>query len=152
MQRKARLSDEEVRQLEVQHRSAPTDRVRARCEMILLAHQGLSPAQISNRMPYARSTVVRFLDRYEAEGVNGLLDRPRPGRPRRVTEDYEARLLQVARLNPADMGLPHTHWTTARLADFMAEETGIRITARQVENYLKAHGIRLRRRRRPSVS
>ena len=152
MQRKEGLSDEEIQQLEAQSRSAPTERVRARCEMILLAHQGLSPAQIAHRLPYARSTVVRFLDRYEAEGVNGLLDRPRPGRPRRVTEEYEARLLQVARQDPADLGVTHPRWTTARLADFMAEETGIRITARQVENYLKAHGIRLKRRHKPNAS
>lgn len=152
MERMQSLSDEELRQLEAQRRSAPTDRVRDRCEMILLAHQGLTPAQIAARVPYARSTILRFIDRYTAEGVNGLLDRPRPGRPRRVTRDYESRLLQVARMDPTDFDLPHSHWTTARLADFMAEETGIVITARQVENYLKAHGVQLRRRRRSVLS
>jgi len=148
MERMPSLSDEEVRQLEAQRRSAPTERVRDRCEMILLAHEGMSPAQIAARVPYARSTILRFLDRYQEEGVNGLLDRPRPGRPRRVTREYESRLLQAARKNPSDFDLAHPHWTTARLAEFMAQETGIVITARQVENYLKAHGVQLKRRRR----
>ncbi len=33
----------------------------------------------------------RWLDRYEAEGLEGLDDRPRPGRPREITPEIEAR-------------------------------------------------------------
>ncbi len=41
--------------------------------------------------------------------------------------------------------MPFSNWTTANLADYLAQQTGIVISPRQVENYLKAHDWRLRR-------
>ena len=41
--------------------------------------------------------------------------------------------------------LPFSNWTTAYLADYLAQQTDITISSRQVETYLKAHGWRLRR-------
>jgi transposase len=41
--------------------------------------------------------------------------------------------------------MPFSNWTTVNLATEMAKRTGIEITPRQVENYLKRHDWRLRR-------
>jgi len=77
--------------------------------------------------------------------VDGLFTKPRSGRPRRVTSEYEAKLLEAVKQVPRSLGLPFSNWTTANLADYLAQQTGIVISARQVENYLKAHDWRLRR-------
>jgi Winged helix-turn helix len=50
--------------------------------MILLSHQGWSPAAIASLLGYDPLTVRRWLHRYNHEGVVGLIDRPRRGRPR----------------------------------------------------------------------
>ena len=151
MHRIQHLSKEEIVALRRARRRAEDIHVRCRCEMILLSHAGMSPPEIARRVPYGRSTVVRYIQRYQTEGLAGLFDRPRPGRPRIVTAEYERELIRIAKTRPADLGLPFTKWSTARLAEYMAERTGIRITARQVENYLKAHGLRLYRRDRRQV-
>jgi hypothetical protein len=57
-------------------------RVACRLVMILLSHQGWSPAAIASLLGYDPLTVRRWLHRYNHEGVVGLIDRPRPGRPR----------------------------------------------------------------------
>ena len=62
-----------------------------------------------------------------------------------MTPEYEAQLLEAVEQVPRSLGLLFSNWTTANLADYLAEQTGIVISARQVENYLKAHGWRLRR-------
>jgi putative transposase len=139
------LSGEEVSALERLHRETNDADVRSRCDMILLSNDGLSPPQIAKRVRFSRSTVVRFIQRYEAEGVQGLYTKPRSGRPRRVTPEYEAKLVAAVEQEPRAMGLPFSNWTTANLAEYMAQQTAIVIKPRQVENYLKAHSWRLRR-------
>ncbi|MCG2768693.1 MAG: IS630 family transposase [Anaerolineae bacterium] len=145
MNRVHSLSDEEVGALVQLHRETDDADVRSRCDMVLLSNEGLSPPKIAKRVRFHRYTVVRWIRRYEAEGVSGLFTRPRSGRPRRVTPEYEAKLIEAVEKASRSLGLPFSNWTTANLAAYMAEQTGIVISARQVENYLKAHGWRLRR-------
>ena len=53
----------------------------ARAVMVLLSLQGLSPAQIAGLLECHPATVRRWLGRFSAEGLAGLADRPRSGRP-----------------------------------------------------------------------
>jgi len=145
MNRVHTLSDDEVRALERLHRETNDADVRTRCDMILLSNEGLSPPQIAKRVRFTRYTVVRFIQRYEAEGSQGLYTEPRSGRPRRVTPDYKANLLAAVEKEPRALGLPFSNWTTANLAEYMTQQTGIEIKPRQVERYLKVHDWRLRR-------
>jgi transposase len=145
MNRVHTLSDDEVEVLEQLHRKTNDADVRSRCDMILLSNDGLSPPQIAKRVRFSRSTVVRFIQRYETEGRQGLYTKPRSGRPRRVTPEYEAKLLAAVEEEPRSLGLPFSNWTTANLASYMAQQTAIVMSPRQVEHYLKVHDWRLRR-------
>lgn len=145
MNRVHQLSKQEVQALEELHRQTNDADVRSRCQMILLSNEGLSPPKIAQRVRFSRETVVRWIERYEGEGIAGLFTKPRPGRPRRVTPEYEARLIEAVEQEPRALGLSFSNWTTFNLAEYMAQQTGILITPRQVENYLKAHRFRLRR-------
>jgi transposase len=131
--------------LERLHRETNDADVRSRCDMILLSNDSLSSPQIAKRVRFSRSTVVRFIQRYEAEGRQGLYTKPRSGRPRRATSEYEAKLLAAVEKDPRSLGLPVSNWTTANLAAYMTQQTAIAIRPRQVEHYLKVHGWRLRR-------
>jgi len=91
------LSEEEVSALVRLHRETKDADVRSRCDMILLSNEDVSPPQIAQRVRFSRSTVVRYIQRYEAEGVDGLFTKPRSGRPRRVTSEYEAKLLEAVK-------------------------------------------------------
>ena len=145
MNRVPTLSEEEVKALKRLHRETSNADVRSRCDMVLLSNEGLSPPQIAKRVRFSRYTAVRFIHRYETEGLQGLYTKPRSGRPRRVTPEYEAKLLAAVEKEPRALGLPFSNWTTAKLAEYMAEQTAIVITPRQVERYLKLHDWRLRR-------
>jgi transposase len=145
MNRVHTLSDEEAKALKRLHRETKSADVRSRCDMILLSNEGLSPPQIAKRVRFSRYTVVRFIHRYDAEGLQGLYTKPRSGRPRRVTPEYEAKLQAAVEKEPRLLGLPFSNWTTANMAEYMAEQTGILISPRQVERYLKLHDWRLRR-------
>ncbi|MBL7625867.1 IS630 family transposase [Frankia sp. CN6] len=57
-------------------------RVALRAVMVLLSLHGLTSAEIAGLLECHPSTVRRWIGRFDAEGVAGLADRPRPGRPR----------------------------------------------------------------------
>lgn len=139
------LTGKEINELKRLHRQTTDANVRSRCDMILWSNEGLSPPQIAKRVRFSHDTVSRYIARYESEGISGLLTRPRSGRPRKVTAEYEKHLLKLVDQKPRTVGMKFSNWTTENLASELAERTGIAITPRQVENYLKQHDWRLRR-------
>ena len=86
-------------------------------------------------------TVLRWLKRYLAEGIEGLKDAPRPGRSVVVTEEYRKHLLEVVRRRPRSLGLEYSMWTLQRLSDYLAEETGIRTSYETVRRELAKDDI-----------
>ena len=53
-----------------------------RARMVLLAAAGVPLRQIAARLGVPRRVVRTWLDRFRVQGMTGLPDRPRPGRPR----------------------------------------------------------------------
>jgi transposase len=53
-----------------------------RAMMVLLSARGMTPTEIGELLDYHPRTVRNWISRHAAEGVAGLTDRPRPGRPR----------------------------------------------------------------------
>ena len=128
------------------YRTTPDARVRIRALMILLAaERGLVAGEIAAIVRQDEETVRRWFARYAAEGVGGLSDAPRSGAPPRATMGYRERLLGVARCRPRALGLPFSLWTAARLADHLAELTGVRMSAASVGRLLREGGMRLSR-------
>src|SRR5215204_407019 len=140
------LAPEQLTALEDLYRSTRSVRLRTRAQMVLLAaERGLTAREIAEIVRSSEETVRRWLKRYLAEGVEGLSDAPQPGAPRKVTEEYCERLVQAVRRRPRSLGLPFSLWTLRRLADYMAEQTGIRVEYETVRVHLKAVGIVLSR-------
>jgi transposase len=113
--------------------------------VFLAAAQGLKVPQIACIVRAREATVLRWLQRYRAEGIEGLQEAPRPGRPAQLTEAYRAELLAAVRRRPRSLGLPFSLWTLQRLVDYLAEKTGIRVSDETVRRALKHTGIVLSR-------
>ena len=58
-----------------------------------------------------------------------------------MTEAYRQRLLEAVRRRPRSLGLEYSMWTLQRLADYMAEETGLRVSTETIRLHLKAVDI-----------
>ena len=83
-----------------------------RARIVLLAADGVGTNEIVRRVGVSKPTVISWKRRYAAEGVGGLEDRPKPGRPRTV-DDAE---VVAATLEPPPERLGVTHWSTRLLA------------------------------------
>jgi Winged helix-turn helix len=76
-------------------RHAPGDWIR-RAQVIAHSWDGLRTTQIAQQLGCHPQTVRERLHRFNAEGVDGLGDRPGPGRPRRLTETHRGRIIALA--------------------------------------------------------
>ena len=133
---------EDLESLDQLYRTTKDVRLQRRAQAILLAaEKGLVAAEIGEIIRKDEQTVRRWLKRYLAEGIEGLWDAPRPGGPTTVTPEYREKLLATVRRRPRSLGQPYSTWTLQRLADYLAEETGIRVSDETVRRYLAAQGI-----------
>lgn len=140
------LTAAEVEALDTLYRTTRDVRLRTRAQIVLLAgEQRLTAPAIARIVREDDQTVRTWLKRWLAEGVEGLKHRPVPGGPTEITEEYRGRLLAAVRRRPRSLGQPYSLWTLQRLADFLAERTGIRVSYETVRVALKAGGIVLSR-------
>jgi transposase len=136
------LTKGQLTELEELYKKTDKPRYRTRAQMVLLsAEKGLKAEDIAQIVRESHVTVLRWLKRYMAEGVDGLKDAPRPGRSTVVTDEYRKQLLEKVRRRPRSLGLEYSMWTLQRLADYMAEETGMRISHETVRRELAKEGI-----------
>ncbi len=136
------LTEKQHQALDELYRTTKLPRLRTRAQMIFLsAEQGFTAPEIAKMVRESESTVQRWLKRYLAEGVEGLADEPRPGRRPDVTETYCQELLATVRRRPRSLDLPFSLWTLQRLADYLAEATGLRFSDETIRRLLKKNDI-----------
>jgi transposase len=131
------LSKQEREQLEVlaRSRSMPHSLVR-RATIVLLSAAGLSNEVIAERCAVSPPTVSLWRQRYRSQGLAGLHDELRPGRPRTHGDEQVAALInRVLHTKPKGA----THWSVRLLA----EETGI--SKSTVGRYFKLFGLQPQR-------
>jgi transposase len=136
------LTAAEAEALDTLYRTTRRVRLRTRAQIVLLAgEQRLTAPAIARIVREDEQTVRRWLKRYLAERIEGLKDRPMPGGPAKITDAYREQLLAAVRRRPRSPGRPSSLWTLQRLADYLAEVTGLRLSYETVRVALKAGGI-----------
>lgn len=109
------LSDSERRQLRgiSHHRSTPRG-VALRVNIILGAAEGVANHVLARNLSTSLPTVLLWRKRYESEGMEGIVeDRPRSGRPKRISEEREAAIVEATmKTTPKDA----THWSVRAMA------------------------------------
>jgi transposase len=132
------LSESERKQLESLARAPRTERRYSdRARIILKASAGETTADIAMGMGIRSATVSKWRVRFESEGMEGLYDGYRPGRPPRAgSQDLRAKLLELLDEEPPD---GYVRWN-GRL---LAERIGVKPDL--VWKELRTLGISLRR-------
>ena len=127
------LTEAEREQLESWSRRLTTAQALAqRSKIVLLVAEGLRTGEVAQRLGVHRNTVAKWRRRFEAERLDGLVDEPRPGRPRTVTDsDVDAVITKTLESAPKDA----THWSTRS----MAAEVGL--TQSAVHRIWRAFGL-----------
>ena len=123
-------------------------RVAMRAHMVLLSARGRSAYDIADTHGVSDPTVYKWIERFDDEGPDGLHDRGRDGRPRKVDEEADAELLRVLDGSPTDEGYEFSNWTVPRLAAHLERGLGLDVhpeTVRQALHRLRFSHTRPRR-------
>ncbi|HEY8743777.1 MAG TPA: IS630 family transposase [Chloroflexota bacterium] len=139
------LTEEERAELERVSRQA-VGRVALRAHMVLLNDRRYRVPMIAAIHDCGEDVVRLWLHRFEQEGVAGLADEPRSGRP---PNDPLAREIvdTQASGSPRASGHVQSCWTVALLAAFLAVRFGLSLSCSTVRRYLHQMGWRWRRPR-----
>ena len=108
------LSAEQREELErLARRRSTAQALALRARIVLACAEGAHNTQIAERLGVLRQTVGRWRRRFIESGVDGLLDEPRPGAPRKITDAAVERVVTLTlESKPQDA----THWSTRSLA------------------------------------
>jgi transposase len=94
-----------------------------RARIVLLAAAGVPGKQIAATVGCAEPTVVTWRRRYAEEGLAGLVDLPRPGKPSPLPDGLRDRVLELTlTLTEPPTRFGATHWSSRLLAAALAGE------------------------------
>lgn len=110
-----RLTRDEKELLEGLLRGGSTPQsVGLRCRILLGAAQGVSNNQLARQLSLTRPTVIKWRQRFEEMGMLAIWsDAPRSGRPKQISEQQEAAIVETTLQRKPRNG---THWSTRTLA------------------------------------
>jgi transposase len=115
--------------------------VATRARIVLWHGESRLKREIAALAGVSRPTVDAWLARYAADGVGGLLDRPRGAGREQVSPAIRARILAVARTSPpVETGL--SHWSSREMAAFILRTEGVYISHHYVAKLWKDNGIK----------
>lgn len=139
------LTSSEQRELARQIHGNGDARVVRRAHMIRLSAEGKTASQIAALWDMTGEAVRRTIHRFNAEGLAGLPDKPRRGRPPKKTDRYVALLKQVVQSSPRDLGYPFIAWTLERLREHLARETRVVLSPSRLSRVMAENDIVYRR-------
>ena len=142
MLRLRELSEEERKMIErlVHARNTPVGKLN-RARIIWLASQGQCTSEIARELKVSERMVRNRLHRFNEQGLAGLEEAPRSGRPVTYTPEEVSSIIQIALSNPRDLGEDYATWTLDRLVDYLHRVKGIRMKRSRISEIFIGEGL-----------
>jgi transposase len=114
---------------------------------VLLVAQGMTCPEVGGLLGDAPRTVERWVRHFEQDGLAGLTEGERAGRPPRLDEAQLEQVQRVLREPPAAAGLTGNLWDGKALSAHLDRQYGIALGVRQCQRLFRQFGFRLRKPR-----
>src|SRR5256712_2905379 len=112
-------------------------RVFRRAQAVREVVKGQRLQTVSDTLHFTYSALRKWVYRFANQGPQGLLDRPRSGRPPQVTCALELHLHRLIDQDPLQHGAISSQWSCRELATVLARETGVQLGRESVRGVLK---------------
>lgn len=114
--------------------------VAARAQFVLWWADGHSISDIAHTMQTTRTTVYKWVKRYISDGINGVVDQPRPGRPRSVSDAVRLRIAELSQ-EPPPTQVGQSRWSASTLALHLQRAEGITVSIKSIYAVWEEFGI-----------
>lgn len=118
-----------------------------RLHAVLLVAQGMSCPQAAQLLGDSPRTVQFWVNRFLNEGLPGLRETPRPGRPPILSDEQVEQINRALRLTPEECGLAGHLWDGKILSEFIQKRFDVHLGVRQCQRLFHHLGFRLRKPR-----
>ena len=112
-------------------------RVFRRAQAVRHVVKGQRLQTVSDALSFTYSALRKWVYRFASHGTQGLVDRPRSGRPPKITCELEQHLNRLVDQDPLEHGSIYSQWSCRELATVLARETGIPLGRESVRGVLK---------------
>jgi transposase len=143
-----RLTDEELDEIERAINGSKDVRLVKRATGLRLLHYGHDSATVAEMLMVALSTVYGWHERWKQNGLAGLQDRSKRGRPPVADAEYCQLLEEALSQEPEAYGYPFAIWTLGRLRAHLAERTGKTLSSERFRALMAKLGYVYRRPKR----
>lgn len=103
--------------------------------------EGLLVTEVAQAYGTDRTTLHRWLARFQTEGHNGLHRRPVPGRPRKIASLDASALTSIIMAPASTFGYETDFWTTPRLVQVVKDEFGVTVSKQTIMRRLHEAGM-----------
>jgi transposase len=147
--RARRLTDQEGSRLQQIVRRGKHGSIRVRRAMIIMASASGTPVPAIARLAAADEDTVRdVIHLFNAKGLAALDPRWAGGRPRLISDEDIAVIVEAATARPEKLGLPFTRWSLRKLAVYLAASPRpVKVSRERLRQILHQRGISFQRTR-----
>lgn len=114
---------------------------------LLLVAQGMTCPAVANLLGDSVRTVQYWVKRFDKDGLGGLSEGERPGRPRSLNDRQMKGIGKVLRQHPRDVGMGGNIWDGKMLSAHIRKSCRVTLGARQCQRIFRQLGFRLRKPR-----
>jgi transposase len=112
-------------------------RIFRRAQAVRDVVKGQRLQHVSDTLQFTYTALRKWVHRFANQGTQGLVDRPRSGRPPKVTCELEQYLNRLVDQDPLQQGSIHAQWSCRELALVLAQQTGVQLGRESVRGVLK---------------
>lgn len=131
------FADDALPKLDAFLKASKEARLFRRAQAVREVVKGTRMQEVSNRFDFTYSAVRKWVHRFGRQGTAGLLDRPRPGQPRKVTSELQRHLDRLVDQDPLEHGSIHSQWSGQELANVLTQQTGVQVGRETIRLALK---------------
>jgi transposase len=112
-------------------------RVFRRAQAVRNVVKGQRLQTVSDALSFTSSALRKWVSRFASQGTQGLVDRPRSGRPPKITCALEQHLNRLVDPAPLEHGSIQSQWSCRELATVLAQQTGVHLGRESIRCALK---------------
>jgi transposase len=115
-----------------------------RIAALLLMLDGMTSSRVAELFGISRWSMVKWIQRVNGEGISGVEEKPKPGRPARFDAGVRKKLEEALQRSPREFGLKRNRWDGIVVVEYLERVHGVNLKVRQAQRWICRLGFSLR--------
>jgi len=119
--------------------------IKDRARILRLSNEGNTVKDICKKLGFHRPNIEKIIKHFNEKGLKIFMHGKSPGKPRRITKEQRALILQYLNMKPEKLGLHYNNWSHEKLSNY-AKTQDIIVSPSQVGRIIKQDEIKYKKK------